>query len=129
MEMRIEVVITDGASDGKTGKQEYRANVQADLPESGEKLVDEVERGILQLAAAFPLEGMSRGTPDYGAAHSTAKAPQAAGRLKEREQPTPCSVSETDRSSSSEAAMGASGNPLELKATFCTPTRQFSVAP
>jgi len=26
--MRIEVVITDGASDGKTGKQEYRVNVQ-----------------------------------------------------------------------------------------------------
>ena len=49
MEMRIEVVITDDVSDGKPGKQEYRVNVRTDLPESGKKLIDGVERGILQL--------------------------------------------------------------------------------
>ena len=37
MEMRIEVLITDGARAGKTGKQKHRARV--DLPESGPKLM------------------------------------------------------------------------------------------
>jgi len=70
VEMRIEVVITDGASDGKTGKQEYRVNVQADLPESGERLVDEVERGILQLEK----ETLRSGFATYMAAVSEKRA-------------------------------------------------------
>ena len=83
MEMRIEVSITDGASDGKTGKQKYRARVN--LPESGPKLIDEVERGILKLLATVPWEEMLHDTPEHGTAHSRAKAPQAAGRVTERE--------------------------------------------
>ena len=66
MEMRIEVLITDGASDGKAGKQKYRARVN--LPESGPKLIDEVERGILKLLATVPWEEMLHDTPEHGAA-------------------------------------------------------------
>ncbi len=44
-------------------------------------------------ATACPSEGMPPGTAAYRGAHSTARAAQASGRLKQRAQPGPCSIS------------------------------------
>jgi len=52
----------------------------------------------------------------------------AAGRREGRQQPTRRAVARTDCRSRCGAAIDASRNALEIKATFCTPARSSSVA-
>ena len=56
------------------------------LPESGPKLIDEVERGILKLFATVPWEEMLRDTPEHGAATPARRLRKPQGvRVPERE--------------------------------------------
>lgn len=129
MDVRIKVVITDGTGDSKARKREYRANVRADLPESGGKLIDAVERMLLQVAAALRLEGMAPTMAAQAAGQVVAKVVEAAWSVKGGEQLIPRSVAKTEQGSLQEAPMDGSSDRTEVNATVGAPTRQSSVAP
>jgi len=58
--VQVRIEVSDDPSDNQTGKREYRVTEGADLPESGEKLIDRAERAMVQLEKATASGALAR---------------------------------------------------------------------